>query len=469
MSFVEHFLRHAELAPSSEAISADGISISYFELVQRVERQAASLAGAGVGPGATVGIAIADEIEHLVACLALLRAGAWQVALASHDTEAERGSIAARVHATHVLSDRPEFAVSGAALVDWPPQPLGDPLGALRGGILLRTSGTTGGMNIVPLTDSELAIQSARNTEYSGGRLFRPASIEHNNSKRHRLYCAYMGGTNVLRRAGSFDVADYCRRHRVTTLDLALMQAADLAATTEPGAFPDIDIRVSGSAVPIDTRRRIEERLTRRLYVRYGSTETGTISSSIPGRHDETESVGPVVSGLELEIVDGDGIAMAYGEAGHIRLRGAGIAEGYFETPEQTQRRFRDGWFWPGDMGRLHDDGSLVVVGRADDMINLNGINIFPAEIERVLERHPAVQAAAALPLNSPAHGQIPVAAVELHPETVAEERELIAYAREHLALRAPRRILVLDKLPRNSQGKVLRQEIGLRFKPKGR
>jgi acyl-coenzyme A synthetase/AMP-(fatty) acid ligase len=115
-------------------------------------------------------------------------------------------------------------------------------------------------------------------------------------------------------------------------------------------------------------------------------------------------------------------------------------------------------------MGSLDADGRLTVHGRADDMINLNGVNIFPAEIEQVLEAHPAVEAAAALPLASGVHGQIPVAAVELRPGGVASERELVAYAREHLALRAPRRIVILDRLPRNDQGKILRRQIAEQF-----
>lgn len=457
-TFIAQIRRHA--ATEREAIRSDTASLSYPELMERVEREAAALAAAGIGPGSIVGLSIADEVEHIVATLALMRTGAWHIALATHDTVTVRLAMATRVHATHIVASADVAALPGIRQLVWPLPAASAALGDSEGGVFLRTSGTTGEMNIVPLTAMDLAIQSARNAEYAGGRLFRPAAIEHNNSRRHRLYCAFMGGTNVVRPPGSFDVVDQCLRHGVTTLDLALMQAADLARSALPGKFPDIDIRVSGSAVPIDTRRQIEDRLTRRLYVRYGSTESGTISSALPGEHDDEETVGRVASGLDLQVVDDDGRPVAAGETGHIRLRGGGITAGYFDGPEQTARRFRDDWYWPGDMGALRPDGSLVVRGRADDMINLNGINIFPAEIERVLERHPDVAVAAALAIESAAHGQIPIAAVELRDGAVATERQLAGYAREHLALRAPRRIVVLDKLPRNSQGKVIRREI---------
>jgi acyl-CoA synthetase (AMP-forming)/AMP-acid ligase II len=101
-------------------------------------------------------------------------------------------------------------------------------------------------------------------------------------------------------------------------------------------------------------------------------------------------------------------------------------------------------------------------------MMILNGINIFPGEIERVLERHPDVKVAAALPLTSVVHGQIPVAAVELVEAGSVTAGELQRFAREHLALRAPRRVIILPSLPRNSQGKILRREIALAFE-KGR
>ena len=200
------------------------------------------------------------------------------------------------------------------------------------------------------------------------------------------------------------------------------------------------------------------------MTVRYGATECGTIAFASPGQHDEYEAVGFPVAGLELEIVDALGVAVGPEEAGEIRVRVDGMASGYVDNPEETQLRFRDGWFYPGDVGMLLDDGRLVVHGRADDMMILNGINVFPAEIERVLERHPAVLTSAALPLPSHVHGQIPVAAVELRPGAVVSSMELLVYAREQLALRAPRRIIVLKVVPRNEQGKILRRELASMF-----
>lgn len=435
------------------AVVTESIELNYADLLEQVEARRRWLVAGGVVPGSVVGLEVEDEVEHLISALALLAAAASHITLPTHDPETAREALAERVQATHVVT---------AHAVNQRRAAVADP--AAQGMVYLKTSGTTGGMNVVPFSTEQLAAQAGRHPEYASERLLRLAAIEHNNSKRHRLYCAIMGGTNVFRPRGEFDIAAFCRQHQVTCLDISRMHASDLAAQGGLGRFDGVKLRTGGSSIPVDVRRAIEERVTPELYVRYASTETGAISMAGPGEHDEAESVGRPLPGVELEIVDDAGNVLPAGETGRIRLRAPGVATGYLDETEQTAKRFRDGWFWPGDMGMLRADGSLIVQGRQDDMMILNGINIFPAEIERVLERHPAVRVAAALPWDSKVHGQIPVAAVELVEGGRVTPSDLQRYAREHLALRAPRRVIILPSLPRNSQGKIVRREIALAF-----
>jgi acyl-CoA synthetase (AMP-forming)/AMP-acid ligase II len=449
-SFLSHLASHG----TNVAVVTEGLTFGYDELLRRIEARVAAFDGEGIGRGSVVGLELADEVEHLVAALALLAIGARHVTRPTHDPVEANENLSRRVRATHDLNAGGVIQRGGAR-----PE-----LAATEGVVYLKTSGTTGGMNVIGFSTTQLAQQALRHPEYASERLLRLAPIEHNNSKRHRLYCAIMGGANVFRPAGEFDVAEFCARHRVSCLDISRMHASDLAAQGGLGRFVGVKLRTGGSAVPIDVRRAIEQRVTPLLYVRYASTESGAISMAGPGEHDEMESVGRPLPGVELEIVDLEGKVLPAGETGRIRLRAPGVATGYLDGGEQTASRFRDGWFWPGDVGMLRADGSLVVQGRQDDMMILNGINIFPGEIERVLERHPDVRVAAALPLTSVVHGQIPVAAVELVEGATTTAAELQRFAREHLALRAPRRVMVLPSLPRNSQGKVLRREIALVF-----
>jgi acyl-CoA synthetase (AMP-forming)/AMP-acid ligase II len=403
---------------------------------------------------------IVDEIEHFVAALAVMRRGAWQLAIASHDTPAIHQELAARLGITHLLTDG-GAKLPAADVRRWP-QPPGEPVmnEEAHGGFYFRTSGTTGVSNLVPLSTASLVAQARRNPEYLGARYLRQASVEHNNGKRHRLVCAYVGGTNVFGNGDRRGLAAFCARHGVTRMDLSLMHAAELLATAGPDDFSAIELYVAGSASPHRLRAALEAKVTRRLFTRYATTEFGTVSICRPGEHDADEPAGRPVDGVELEIVDEAGLRLGCGETGQIRLRGEGMATGYHDSPQQTDARFRDGWFWPGDMGLLREDGSLVIKGRTDEMIILNGINIFPAEIERVLGEHTGVATAAAAGVLSPVHGQIPVAAVELVRGASTTADELLAFARSRMALRAPRKIVIVEALPRSPQGKLLRRAV---------
>jgi acyl-CoA synthetase (AMP-forming)/AMP-acid ligase II len=253
---------------------------------------------------------------------------------------------------------------------------------------------------------------------------------------------------------------DFVAAYNVTCLDISIMHAADIASLDGANKLSAVKLRTGGSAIPYALRKRIEETVTRNLYVRYAATECGSISMAGPGEHDDEETVGRIPDSVELEIVDDFDNRLSVGECGQIRLRAAGVATCYLNSPEHTAKRFKNGWFYPGDMGCIRNDGALIIRGRSDDMFVLNGINIFPTEIERILEGHPDVGCAAALGLPSKVHGHIPVAAVEMKKSALTSPAELRQFARVALGLRAPRRIIVLERLPRNSQGKIARREL---------
>lgn len=464
---VWHRLRaHASARADHPAVVSDRLEWTYRELLAEVHARATAWREAGIDHRATVGVRLDDEAWHLVATLALLAVGARQIVLASHDARSLQVQIATQVGVTHVLAADAASALPGTAWLAWPRTadvacvpPCALPPATGTALLYLKTSGTTGRMNIVAFADMQIAAQSARHADYRDERLLRLASIEHNNSKRHRLYSVWAGGTNVFRPRGH-DIVDFVRRAGVTCLDISRMHAADLAASAPSTALAAVTLRTGGSAVPWSVRRAVIERVTARLCVRYAATECGTIAMALPGDHDSDETSGRLLPGVELQIVDADDRALPVGCAGEIRLRAAGMATSYLNDAPQSARRFRHGWFYPGDVGCLRTDGQLIVHGRTDDMIVMNGLNIFPAEIERVLEAHPAVAEAAAFPVPSAVHGQIPVAAVQLHPDTRISAIELQAYSREHLGLRSPRRIVVLACLPKSPQGKVLKSQL---------
>lgn len=472
MLFYERLLEHARCRGERTAILSGSCELDYAQLSVHVTKGIDFLARRGVGSGTTVGICIADEAQHLIASLSLMAVGARQVTMATHDKLHLWEETARRIALDTILSDEETRRIAGAGFLSWDAAEVQSAdLAALRelpvagaASLFLKTSGTTSAMNIVEFNEAQISAQAGRHADYADERLLRLASIEYNNSKRHRLYCLWAGGTNVFRPHGSADVVQFVLDHGVTCLDISRMHAADLAAAEHAGRLAGVKLRTGGSSVPFAVRRAVEESVTKRLYVRYAATECGAISMALPGEHDGDETSGRTLDAVELQVVDASGRVCPAGEPGEIRLRAPGMAAGYFDTPEQSARRFRGGWFYPGDVGCLREDGQLVVMGRSDDMIIMNGINIFPAEIERILEQHPAVAVAAALPVASDVHGQIPVAAVELRAGSLVTTSELLAYSREFLALRAPRRIIIMDRLPRNAPGKIVKREIAMAF-----
>jgi long-chain acyl-CoA synthetase len=465
--FLQRCLGHADARPAHKAVVSATVELDYTQLAARVTAGAAYLQARGINRWSTVGVAIRDEVEHLVATLSLIALGTRQIALASYEPAAGRADLARRVGLTHRLHDDQAGETGNWRDIAWPdsgrlpaapPPPEG--WDAPEATVFLRTSGTTAKPNIIGFRESDLALQAESNPEYAGDRLLRLATIEHNNSRRHRLYCVWNGGTNVFFDSRQPDLVDFVLEKGVTCLYLSRVHAEGLAGLKGADRLRDVRILVGGSAIPLRTRKMLEERVSPRVFVRYGTTETGVVATAGPGGQAVENDCGRPLAPVAIRITDDRCRDLPAGHTGRIGVRAPGMATGYLDNPAQTAERFREGWFFPGDLGRIETDGRLTVLGRQDHMIIMNGLNIFPREIETVLESHPAVRAAAAFPLESRVHGQIPVAAVELAEPARLEAVELLAWARPLLGLKSPRRIACVPELPRNSQGKVLVAEL---------
>jgi long-chain acyl-CoA synthetase len=460
MRHLDRLKQLAECQPAHPALVSDAVSISYSELYQKVKSTLIQCVELGVRENDVVGISVDDEVEHFCLLLSVLGAGASALTLATHDSDQQRSALLKQASVTRVIdrSNYLSFMTDVGAKptkefqFDW--RERGD------GKIFLRTSGTTGPSNIVPFSESQIADQSKRHPEYASERLLRLASIEHNNSKRHRLYSFWQGGTNVFKPRGRYEVVDYLTRMNVTCLDVSLMHVQELLSGSSH-LFPKaVKLRTGGTSLPYNIRKRVIEELTTELYVRYAATECGAISMAGPGEHDESEVVGAPLPGVDLKITDQNGIGLEMGAIGLIQIRAEGMASGYLNQSGNLEGRFKGGYFLPGDLGYLRQDGRLVVMGRSDDMIILNGLNIFPVEVERVLERFPGVLCAAVAGLPSQTHGSIPVAVVEVDEGIGLDVEQLYQFSREALGMKAPRKIVIVPSIPRNSQKKVVRSKV---------
>ena len=194
----------------------------------------------------------------------------------------------------------------------------------------------------------------------------------------------------------------------------------------------------------------------------YGLTETAPVTNWCRPEEFRPHSVGKSLEGIEERIVSEDGEILGPNQDGEIRIKGPNVMPGYFNRPEETAAAFdEDGFFRTGDMGRQDEDGFVYITGRIKEMLIIGGENVFPREIEEVLDKHPSVHASAVVGLPDDSRGEVAIAFVENEEGMDFDEAALRSYCREHLAqFKVPREIRHIEELPRNPTGKILRRAL---------
>ena len=231
---------------------------------------------------------------------------------------------------------------------------------------------------------------------------------------------------------------------------------------------------VSGSAPLLaDTHVAFEARTGHRILERYGMTETNMNTSNPYDGERRAGTVGFPLPGVELKITDpATGADLPQGEVGQIEVRGANVFKGYWQMPEKTAEELRaDGFFITGDLGRIDADGYVHIVGRGKDLIISGGYNIYPKEIELVLDEQPGVLESAVIGVPHPDFGETPVGVIVPEPGARPDLDAIAAATAAALArFKHPRRLIEVDALPRNTMGKVqkniLRDNYADLFKP---
>ncbi len=212
---------------------------------------------------------------------------------------------------------------------------------------------------------------------------------------------------------------------------------------------------VSGSAPLLaETHREFEDRTGHRILERYGMTETNMNTSNPYDGERRAGTVGFALPGVELRIMAG-GVEVARGEVGGIAVRGPNVFAGYWQMPEKTREDLgEDGWFLTGDLGRLDRDGYVQIVGRAKDLVITGGYNVYPKEIELLLDAVPGVAESAVIGLRHPEFGEA-VFAVLVGAPTLDAAAVLAAIAPDLARFKQPKAAVVVADLPRNAMGKV--------------
>ena len=476
MNIVEPILFQCQRQPPAAAICVPGSGIgliSYRRLEHFIHNVTRRLLDAGVAKGHVIAIDMQDVIFHAVVLLALTRLGAVTVSIRETDDV-----LPIKVDALISDSDARPGAMIKALRVDmsWTEgngSPVEDLLLPQTAAAdlcrIILTSGTTSTPKAVAMSHGMVAQRIARHLSVFGNRL----------GDCSRIYCDVPVSSSLgfqfliytLQRGGTvfFPGDDF-----QSTLP-AIEQYKVQCIVGSPGGFENllrwfdlvpeyqsnIDLLLCAGAVLSQTLSdRLRARICSHLVTYYGSTEASM--SAVAHAHELSEfpqAVGFVTPGVTIETVDASGAVLPAGTEGYIRLKTVYAVDHYFRNPEETAKVFRDGWFYPGDIGRVTPENILIIAGREQAVLNLGGDKINPETIELVLSQYPNVSEAAVFGApNEYGNGEIVAAVVSQKP---TDQDVLKAYCAARLPPQfTPTKIYFVDSLPHNDMGKVDRNRL---------
>ncbi|MFI6517630.1 FadD3 family acyl-CoA ligase [Spirillospora sp. NPDC050679] len=510
--------RAAETFPETEAVVDGGSRTTYAALRDRAREATAAFIAAGVRPGDRVAIWAPNGLPWIVTVLGALGAGAVLVPLNTRykGEEARWPLTKARVRILFVADgflgiDYPALLGLDAAGT-FPDLPDLDAVvtfnGPDRPGVTSWRAFLGAGAAITAAeADARAAAvrpDDAADVLFTSGTTGRPKGVVCTHAQNVRTYRAWTGRTGVA--AGdrylivnplfhSFGYKAGVLACLLTGATMVLQQVFDAAATLElvereritvlpgpptvhtslldaPGRrdrdLSSLRLAVTGAAdVPVALVRRLRAELFPQVVTAYGLTEAaGTVTACAVDDDDATiaGTCGRPIADVEVAVVDERGGRVPAGTDGAILVRGYNVMRGYLDDPAATAEAVRDGWLDTGDRGRLDARGNLTVTGRTKEMFVVGGFNVYPAEVEGVLARHPAVAESGVVGVPDARLGEVGRAYVRLRPGGGATAAELVAHCRGLLAnFKVPREVVLVDDLPKTASGKVRRADLRAR------
>jgi len=453
------------LRPGKDVVlRSGGRRLTRDELRREAESVAGGLLGCGVRAGDRVAIYAANSLEWVIAYLAVQRMGAVAVMMNPDYRSAEAGHILGDSEPVAVIADGARAQVVrkvGGRVIPLEDLPRGDPppmpaLTPESPAAILYTSGTTGRPKGAVLDHGNFLAQGRGALEVwrwtDRDVLVHALPLFHLHGLGMGLHGTLLsGGSAVLL---PFTPEDVVREltHGGTMLFGVPSMYQHLCDWLDehPTDLSHVRVFVCGSApLPPALFERCRRLLGQPPVERYGITEGGIVVTNPYDGPRQPGRVGYPFPGVEVTL----------GELDEVLLKGGQVFQGYWRNPTATAESFTAGGFFKtGDVGEIGQDGSLAIRGRIKELIITGGFNVYPREVELVLEAHPAVQEVAVAGVPSERWGEEVTAFVVPSAAAPLDEREIISFAQERLAAyKCPKRVIALDRLPRNAMGKIQR------------
>jgi long-chain acyl-CoA synthetase len=493
MNLATAFLNCAQKNPNKIAIYFGDKQISFTELSAHAQAVAAHLQNhLGVKPGDRVALWLKNCPEFIIGVYGILQANAVVVPINNFLKAAEAGYILndggievvicdaeMGAHFAELQAARPQLKM--LKVEDFPTLPAGN-LGPSTHNekdlaVIIYTSGTTGKPKGAMLSHGNLLHNvnscSIVLATVEDDTLAVILPLFHTYMMTVGIFLPFtIGGSIVLvkslhpPRAALQEIFS----RRATILPAVPAFYRMLLGAQLPTPIP-IRVFISGSApLPMQTLKEFEEKFKVPLIEGYGLSEASPVVSKNPlkGMH-KTGSIGIPIANVEMSVQDDTGKILGPNETGEICVRGGNVMQGYWNAPEETKKAFRNDWLLTGDVGHRDTDGYYFITDRKKDMLIVNGINVYPREIEEVIYHFPGVKEAAVIGIPDERRGELPMAFVSPAEGQTLDEKALHQFIRDKLAdYKTPKQIVILPALPKNATGKILKTELRkLAAKPK--
>jgi long-chain acyl-CoA synthetase len=454
------------LDPDRIAILFEGASYSYAELDRRAAGAALELCRLGIGRGDRVALCLPNTPEFIVWYLGALRIGAIAVTINPGLTEDEARVLLADCGARVVLRETRMPEAAEGPIDDLPFE---------APAVIVYTSGTTGTPKGATLSHGNVLFVAESKRHYLGitgdDRMLLFLPLFHCFGQNAVLNAAFAAGaTVVLQRSFEAEgVLTAIAEHSVTMLCGVPTHFIVLCDRATPEEMRPVRYCMSAAApLPLEIERRWRQQFGIPIHQGYGLTESSPFASYNHETAYREGSIGTAIEGVEMAVVDVDsGRLLDTGEKGEIVVRGPNVMLGYWQRPEETRKAITDGWLHTGDIGRMDSDGYFYVEDRLKDMAIVGGFNVYPAEVEDVLYRHPAVAEVAVYGVPDPVMGERVRAAVVLREGSRPDAEALLACCRKHLAdYKLPSDFEFVAELPKGRTGKLLKRVLRDRYRP---
>jgi len=489
--------RNAWRRADAEALVDDGRRWTYAELDRDVDAHGHALRDVGVTPGDVVAIVGRNSATYVIALLAIARIGAVSLPLNWRLHPRELAELTERAGVTALLIDE-DFPDAAAAIGAVPSVRAVIVDGEAGHGIPLATL-LADARGREPLADVDVDGDAPQRILFTSGTTSKPKGVihTHQNSAYNLLaqileleltpddrpmisaplfhvsgleapgyHTFALGGTMVLTRSyGGRDIIELAARERVTGVVLAAQILLDILAMDDLESFDLSALRYAVFAgVPPTVRAAFRARLPHvRTIDLFAMTELTSVATVMDAAHevDKVGSQGRESPFTQVRVVGRDDRPLPAGEVGEIAVRGPKVSPGYWNDPDATAAAWTDGWFRTGDMASIDEDGYLWFADRKSHMIRSGGENIASAQVERVISEHPDVAEVAVIGVAHPRWEEVPKAYVVARPGRTLAPQAIVDHCSASLGrFKVPKAVAVIDRLPRNDSGKVLKHQL---------